>query len=156
MLDSDQEVVSQVAQLFGAYQGPASPTFPTSGKWYEWEGKDIEEALLNLDPVDLRYEDLFIWERPLWSCMTTEGLLWLVPGLVRVIFEEVERAGDQLLQDLFSVLQGRLGNGDLQLSPRQAKSLLNVYDVFYGREIFWRGPQHEQHPFCQSLDGLVD
>ncbi len=153
MNDSVRATLSSVSDAFYGATGPARFRFPESGCWFEWEGKDIARGLLDLDPADIDYDDIikpidgsFV---PTWT--TDEGLLWLVPGMIRVVFEVDPVKGDVLLQDVFSELDKRISKSELSLTQAQMVSLLEVHEVFYCTEDFDWNPDKHSHPLCDSM-----
>ena len=147
------EVVEVVSKAFESAKGPAAFRFPETGWWYEMEGRTIAKALLHLDSEDLEYRDI-IREMdgsflPAWT--TGEGLLWLLPGILRVCFESAPKDGDDLLQRLFTELHERITKGDITLTSAQSRSLLLAHEVFYCAEEFAWNPDNHSHPLCDLL-----
>lgn len=158
MNDSAKATLSSVSDAFHGAAGPAKFRFPESGWWFEWEGKDIARNLLDLDPVDIEYDDIikpidgsFV---PVWT--TNEGLLWLMPGIIRVVFEVDPQKGDGLLQNLFSELNKRISKGELSLTQAQMASLLEVHEVFYCTEDFNWNPDNHSHPLCGAMRHAIN
>jgi len=147
-----QDSLASVSSAFHGASGPAKLKCPESGWWFEWEGMDIAKALLDLDPKDIQYEDIihpidgsFV---PSWT--TTDALLWLVPGMIRVCFEVDSQTGDQLYQDILTELHKRLAEDGLTFSVPQIESLLNVHEALYCTEAFdWR-PDSHSHPLLEA------
>ncbi len=153
MNDSADAVMSLVSAAFAGASGPCAFKFAEAGSWFEWEGKDAAKALLNLDPADIEYDDII---RPIdgaflpaWA--TDEGLLWLVPGIVRVVFQTDPPCGDRLLQRLFSELLERIHKGHLRLTEAQRACVLEVHEFFYCTESFGWNPDRHLHPLCRSI-----
>lgn len=158
MNDSAQATLSSVSTAFHGATGPANFRFPESSRWFEWEGKDIAKAILDLDPVDIQYGDIlkpidgsFM---PAWT--TDEGLLWLIPGMIRVVFEVDPQKGDRLLQAVFSELNKRVSEGELRLTQAQMTSLLEVHEVFYSTEDFDWNPYNHVHPLCHTISHAIN
>jgi hypothetical protein len=158
MKDSAKATLSSVSHAFHGATGPAKFRFPESGWSFEWEGKDIARNLLDLDPVDIEYDDIinpidgsFV---PAWT--TDEGLLWLVPGMIRVVFEVDPPKGDNLLQDVFSELKSRMSKSGLSLTQVQMASLLEVHEVFYCTEDFNWNPENHAHPLCDAIRHAIN
>jgi hypothetical protein len=157
MNESAQAILSSVSIAFHEATGPAKFRFPRSGWWFEWEGKDIAKDILDLAPEDIQFDDLikpidgsFV---PSWT--TDEGLLWLVPGMIRVVFEVEPHRGDLLLQALFSELDKRISEGELKLTHAQMTSLLEVHEVFYSTDDFdWNADAHV-HPLCDAINRAI-
>ncbi|MEM7600362.1 MAG: hypothetical protein AAF357_02980 [Verrucomicrobiota bacterium] len=153
MSDTAKAIVSSVSEAFQTASGPAKFRYPESGAWFEWEGKDIAKNLLDLDPVDIEYDDIiepfggsFV---PAWT--TDEGLLWLVPGMIRVAFEVEPQRGDVLLREIFSELKKRISESDLIFTPAQMASLLEVHEAFYCTEDFDWNTDNHAHPLCDIM-----
>jgi len=158
MNDPAKAIVSSVSNAFHGASGPAKFKYPESGWWFEWEGKDIARDLLDLDPVDIEYDDIikpidgsFV---PAWT--TDEGLLWLVPGMIRVVFEVEPQKGDVLLQEIFSELNKRISKADLSLTQAQMASLLEVHEFFYCTEDFDWNPDSHTHPLCETIRHAIN
>ena len=158
MNESTADVIEHASSAFGGAVGPASFRYPESGWWYEWGGKEIAKTLLALDPEDLEYDEIispydssFV---PAWT--TGEGLMWLVPGVIRVCFAATPERGDALLQRLFGDIHDRISKGEITLTPEQKRSLLEVHERFYCQEAFgWNSDAHA-HPLCQLLKQNIE
>lgn len=145
--------VSLVAEAFHGWSGPAKLNYPESGWWFAWEGKDIAKALLDLDPDDIEYDDViqpmdgsFV---PAWT--TNDGLLWLVPGMIRVVFEVDSQRGDRLIQAIYSEFNKRILDGDLTLTRQQMEVLLDIHETFYCSEAFNWNPSEHNLTLCDTL-----
>ena len=150
MNDTAKAIVSSVAEAFHEASGPTNFKYLESGWWFDWEGKDIAKALLDLDPIDVQHDDIiepidgsFV---PTWT--NDEGLLWLVPGIIRVVFDVYPQKGDRLLKELFSELNKRISECELKLTQTQMASLLDVHEAFYCTEDFDWNPDAHAHPLC--------
>lgn len=158
MNQSAQATLSSVSAAFHGAAGPAKFRFPESGWWFEWEGKDISKTLLHLDPVDIQFDDIinpidgsFV---PAWT--TDQGLVWLVPGMIRVVFEADPQKGDLLLREIFSELNKRISDGELRLSQAQMASLMEVHEHFYCTEDFDWNPDDHVHPLCDTISQAIN
>lgn len=155
-----REIVTDVARAFSAESGPACEALETLGEaWYEFEGRKLEKALLNLDPIDLQIEDLECENSRMLRWASDGGLKWLIPGLVRLAFEEKEKScgfGDAVLNELSEELERRAGKKNLVLSRDQMRSLLHAFDAFYTAEEFGWNPDSFETPYVRRMKSLLD
>ncbi len=157
MDEASRRAVASVSSAFDGAKGPARFKYSESGPWYEREGKEIVEALLNLNPTDIRFDEVvhplegtFV---PVWA--DSEGPLWLIPGIIHEAFEIDPQKGDHLIQCLFSELNKRILKEELTLNQQQAESLLEAHETFYCEEEFdWDSDAHG-HPLCESLRNMI-
>ena len=147
------ETIRSISEAFHGASGPALFRYPESGWWFEWEGKEIAKALLELNPKDVRYEDII---RPIdgsllpgWT--TAEALLWLMPGMIRVCFEVNPRIGDSLFQEILTEVHNRILKDGMTLTQLQGRSLLEAHEAFYCSEDFDWNPKAHAHPLCEWL-----
>lgn len=147
------EVVDLVAESFCGASGPVAFKYSESGWWFEWEGKDVAKGLLDLNPKDIRHEDIVqsVDGSFVFGWMTVDSFLWLIPGVVRVCFEVEASAGELLLQGVFSELEKLLVEGGVVFSVLQIEALLMLHETFYCSENFnWNSGAH-LHPLIVSF-----
>jgi hypothetical protein len=142
-------VIAKVTAAFENENGPADYRFPPGGWFYETEGREIESALLNLDPLDVRIEELFLHDSPILSSATESGLKWLIPGIVRAAFEE--QTYHEPLGILFDELERRAEEERLSLSEAQQRSLLEAHEAFYSTEEYNMNVAVHENAFIKRL-----
>jgi|GEM_PF-4058312 len=148
---TEPEVITQIERAFSDEPGPASFRYPEKGNWYKREGKEIQEALLNLDPGDVTYDDLYPdpGDRLISFC-SDSGIKWLIPGIIRIIFEHPQ--GESVLIDLFEELEKRRVENEMNFSKEQRECLLGVWEAVYLTEKFNWDAESQSSPFFGFLN----
>ncbi len=81
--------------------------------------------------------------------------MWLLPGIVGLVFQVDPLKGDYLFQSLLTELERRVSSGELDLTEDQVMALLSVHEELYCSEYFRWNPAAHMHPFCRSLREII-
>lgn len=153
MNEVPKDILQLVSNAFSDAAGPAAYRHKESGFFYETEGYEIAKALLNLHPEDIQHDEIIDpisgTFMPGWC--TNEGLLWLIPGIVRVIFEDDPQSGDCVLESLIAEIHFRVSNKELILDRNQMVALLELHEAFYCSEEFGWRPDLYNDPLCDWI-----
>lgn len=149
MNDCADEAIARIQRAFSSERGPAEYRLDESGHFYEAEGREIAQALLDLDPLDIQVDDLMMHSSFLPGWSTDSGLRWLIPGIVRIAFEEAD--GEWILMTLFDELERRATQDGMRLSEDEGRSILDAHQAFYSTEEHkWNVVAHDA-PFIARL-----